>query len=235
MAGAGRHTLDRELAGLQADLLKLGELVVAALERALSCLESGDHALARQVVDDDRRVNALRFHIEEECLALIATQQPTASDLRRVLTGINLAGDLERMGDYAAGIAKTVLRIPPGEHVAPHPGLLDMGRLCRAMLRASLDAFANADTELARQVAAEDDALDAVYEGVRGELLAYMVEHPERVTTATYALWCAHNLERLGDRATNIGERVIFMLTGTMQELNTSEERRAGRPAGAGD
>jgi phosphate transport system protein len=221
MSTSSRRTLDRELDEIHQDLLKLGELVVSAIERAIGCLQTGNADLARQVVDEDRRVNALRFHVEEECLATIATQQPTATDLRRVLTGITLAGDLERMGDYAAGIAKTVLRMPGAHAGQPQDEILQMAAVCTAMVRQSLLAIEHEDPELARQVAERDDEVDRLYNHARANLLAYMLENPEQITWATYLLWCAHNLERLGDRATNIGERVIFMTTGTMKELNT--------------
>jgi phosphate transport system protein len=220
MSGQSRSLLDHELDELQHDLLSIGDLVTAAVDRAMTALQRNDPALAREVIEGDRQINTLRYRIEEECLALIATQQPAASDLRRVLAGINMAGDLERMGDHAAGIAKTVLRMQDEPRVEPSAGLLRMADICRVMLQQSLESFRSANVELAQQVAALDDELDRLYNSVLNELLGLMLEHPRHITAATYLLWCAHNLERLGDRTTNIIERVIFMRTGSMKELN---------------
>lgn len=220
MSGQPRSLLDHELNELQLDLLTVGDLVTTAIDRAMTALQRNDAALARDVIDGDRQINTLRYRIEEECLALIATQQPAASDLRRVLGGINMAGDLERMGDHAAGIAKTVLRLQDGPALEPPAGLFRMAEICRRMLQQSLESYRTSNIELAQRVAALDDELDQLYNSVLNELLGLMLEHPQQITHATYLLWCAHNLERLGDRATNIIERVIFTRTGSMKELN---------------
>ncbi len=215
-----RSMLDQELGELQHDLLSVGELVGTALDRALAALQGRDTALAQQVVDGDQQINTLRYRIEEECLTLIATQQPAASDLRRVLAGINIAGDLERMGDHAAGIAKTVLRMQEEPRAEIPGGMARMADVCRAMLQQCLESYRTSNVEVAPRVAALDDELDGLYNAVLDDVLAYMLEHPKLVTASTYLLWCAHNLERFGDRATNIIERVIFMMTGSMKELN---------------
>ncbi len=220
MSIPARRSLDRALDQLKNDLLMMGGLVAQALQRALECLQSGDPALAQQIVDGDREINRVRFRIEEECLTLIATQQPAASDLRFVMSGINIAGDLERMGDHAAGIGKTVVRMHDEPHVDPIPAFLRMGAVCQSMLQASLEAFRAESVELARGLADQDDEVDRLYNDVLNEMIALMVKYPDDVATATHMLWCAHNLERFGDRATNIGERVIFMTTGSMKELN---------------
>ena len=220
MGSVSRRTLDHELAELRNDLLDMGGLVLAALDSAVDALKRRDAEQAKAVVDGDRKINSLRFRIEEECLMLIATQQPTASDLRRVLAGINMAGDLERMGEHTAGIAKTVLRMREEPEMELPSGLPNMVGVGREMLQQSLQAYRDADPELARLVADRDDELDHLYNATLDVLLAYMVEHPRQITATTYLLWAAHNLERLGDRATNIAERVIFMTTGSMKELN---------------
>jgi phosphate transport system protein len=165
-------------------------------------------------------VNKLRFDIEEECLALIATQQPTASDLRAVIAAMNIITDIERMGDHAAGIAKTVIKMGDEPLLKPLIDIPKMVTLSREMLKTSLKAFIDRDAPKARSIAKQDDEIDALYRAIFDELVEIMVDKPDAVERATYLLWCAHNLERIGDRVTNIAERVIFMSTGDMKELN---------------
>ncbi len=219
-----RLTFDRDLAALQDDLLRLGSLVDAAIGQAMDALAGRDLRLARQIVADDARVNELRFQIEEGCVALIATQQPAASDLRAIVSAMSIVGDLERMGDHAAGIARTVLRMGNEPLLKP---LIDMPRMaqeCRAMLRRALDAYVTRDADLARRVADQDDTIDDLYKQIFRELLSFMVEDPHTTTRALYLLFSAHNLERIGDRAMNIAERVIFMTSGEMKELNAGPD-----------
>ena len=215
-----RATLDRDLQAVQDDLLRLGSLIDAAVARSLQALADRNADLARQIVVDDARVNALRFQIEEECFALIATQQPAARDLRAAVAAMNIVSDLERMADHAAGIAEIVLRMGDEPLLKP---LIDMPRMaeeCREMLRQALDAYVKHDVELARAVAARDDVIDGLYKQIFRELLSYMLEDPRTTTRALYLLFAAHNLERIGDHITNIAERVIFMTSGEMKELN---------------
>jgi phosphate transport system protein len=176
------------------------------------------------VVADDARANDLRFQLEEACITLIATQQPAARDLRAIIAAMSIVGDLERMADHAAGIARTVLRMGNEPLLKP---LIDMPRMaaeCRAMVRQALDAYVQRDAEMARAIAARDDTIDELYKQIFRELLSYMVEDPETTTRALYLLFSAHNLERIGDRAINIAERVIFMTSGTMKELNAGPD-----------
>jgi len=219
-----RATLDRDLNAVQDDLLRMGGLLDAAIAKSLEALAKRDQDLARQIIADDAHVNALRFHIEEACLALIATQQPAARDLRAVLAAMIIVSELERMGDYAAGIAKTVLRMGDAPLLKP---LIDMPRMadeCRAMLRHALDAYVAHDADMARAVAAQDDVIDNLYNQIFRELLSYIVEDPHTTTRALYLLFAAHNLERIGDRAVNISERVIFMTSGELKELNAGPD-----------
>ena len=219
-----RATLDRDLNAVQDDLLRMGGLLDTAIAKSLEALAKRDQNLARQIVADDAHVNALRFHIEEECVALIATQQPAARDLRAVLAAMIIVSELERMGDYAAGIAKTVLRMGDEPLLKP---LIDMPRMadeCRTMLRRALDAYVAHDAEMARAVAAQDDVIDNLYNQIFRELLTYIVEDPHTITRALYLLFAAHNLERIGDRAVNISERVIFMTSGELKELNAGPD-----------
>lgn len=219
-----RATLDRDLNAVQDDLLRMGGLLDAAIAKSLEALAKRDQDLARQIIADDAHVNALRFHIEEACLALIATQQPAARDLRAVLAAMIIVSELERMGDYAAGIAKTVLRMGNEPLLKP---LIDMPRMadeCRAMLRRALDAYVAHDADMARAVAARDDVIDNLYNQIFRELLSFIVEDPHTTTRALYLLFAAHNLERIGDRAVNISERVIFMTSGELKELNAGPD-----------
>lgn len=219
-----RASLDRDLNLVQDDLLRMGSLLDSAIAKSLEALAKRDGDLARQIVADDAHVNALRFHIEEECVALIATQQPAAGDLRAVLAAMIIVSELERMADYAAGIAKTVLRMENEPLLKP---LIDIPRMadeCRTMVRGALDAYVAHDAEMARAVAARDDVIDNLYNQVFRELLTYIVEDPHTTTRALYLLFAAHNLERIGDRAVNISERVIFMTSGEMKELNAGPD-----------
>lgn len=215
-----REVYERELALVRDNVLRLGEMVDQAIGRALESLQRRDRALAQQVIDDDARVNELRFQIEEECLALIATQQPMAGDLRAVVAAMNIVVDIERMGDHATGIAKTVLRMGDEPLLKPLIDIPKMADLARDMLRESLEAYVRRDADWARRIAARDDEIDHLYKAVFDELLEIMAKDPSTVTRATYLLWCAHNLERIGDRVTNIAERVVFAATGDMKELN---------------
>jgi phosphate transport system protein len=219
-----RHQLDRELQQIQDDLLRMGSLLDSAITRAMRSLAFRDTRLAREIVAEDAQVNHLRFQIEEACLTIIATQQPTAGDLRAVVATIILASELERMGDYAAGIARTVLRM--GDEPVLKP-LVDMPRMAeedRSMLRDALDAYVARDARAARAVAARDDIVDSLYNQIFREILTYILEDPTVTTRALYLLFSAHNLERIGDRVVNIAERVIFMSSGEMRELNAGPD-----------
>jgi phosphate transport system protein len=215
-----RVTYDREYAHVQEQVLKLGQLVDQAIARSLKSLQGRDQELAQQVIEEDAAVNELRFHIEEECLALIATQQPTASDLRAVIAAMSIIVDLERMGDHAAGISKTVIKMGDEPLLKPLIDIPKMAKLAREMLATSLKAFVERDATAARAVAERDDEIDVLYKAIFDELVEIMAKKPDAVSRATYLLWCAHNLERIGDRVTNIAERVVFMSTGDMKELN---------------
>jgi phosphate transport system protein len=220
MTTAPRSAFDQKFAGIRDNLLRLGQLLDAAIERSMTALKEQSGELAQQVVAGDAAINDLRFTVEEECLALIATQQPAASDLRAVIAAMNIVNDMERMADHATGIAKTVIRMGSEPLLKPLVDIPRMANLSREMLKRSLDAFLARDAEAARQIAAQDDDVDRLYKAIFDELLGIMARDPGSISRATYLLWCAHNLERIGDRVTNIAERIIFMTTGTMKELN---------------
>jgi phosphate transport system protein len=219
-----RITFDNELAGIQNELLKMRELVDQAISLSLNALAEGDIQLARQIVDDDEEINQLRFQIEEAALALIATQQPTATDLREVIAIMNVVVDIERMGDYAAGVATTVIKIGDEPLLKPLIDLPKMVEIARNMLKDSVDALMDRDAERAKEIATRDNEIDVLYRAILDELVEIMAKRPDSVQRANLLLWCAHNIERIGDRATNIAERVVFVATGVMEELNIKEE-----------
>jgi phosphate transport system protein len=215
-----RQIFEEQIRELLEDLLAMGQMVADAIERSIEALARQDRDLAQQVIEYDDEVNASQYEIDEKCLVLIATQQPMASDLRTILSISNIATELERIGDYAEGIAKLATRLAGQPLLKP---LIDIPRMAeegRRMLLSSLEAFARQDVELAQQVGTADELVDALYDQVYRELLVYMMQDPRTITQATYLLWVAHNLERIADRTTNIAERVIFMDSGKIVELN---------------
>ena len=188
----------------------------------MEALKERNLKLAEQVVAEDCQVNEKRFAIEEKCISLIATQQPVADDLRLIVAVLNIITDLERIGDHARGIASIALLIGEEPHIKP---LIDLPRMAQKtceMLRRSLDAFMEYDADLARKICDQDDEVDDLYDQVFLELLSFMAADPQTITRATRLIWVAHNLERAADRITNICERVVFVVTGKMEEIDTS-------------
>ena len=217
-----RELFQKELQQVQEEMLVMASMVTAAVDRAVASLKGRDIKLAQQVIDDDAKINQQRFGIEEECLLLIATQQPIASDLRIVAAVLSIITDLERMGDHAEGIAKIAILTGDEPPLKPLIDVPRMAEMSNSMLRRSMDAFMNRDAESARAIAAEDDLVDQLYEQVYRELLTFMMADPGTINRATHLLWVAHNLERIADRVTNVCERVVFLSTGRMEEFNVS-------------
>ncbi|HZT09212.1 MAG TPA: phosphate signaling complex protein PhoU [Chloroflexota bacterium] len=215
-----RSTFDREIKLLEDELLAAGSMVEKQIERAMIALRNLDHNLARRVIDQDAEIDRLRYTIEELAIQIIATQQPMASDLRVIIAALSMIVDMERMGDHAEGIAKIVLMHADQPLLKPLVDLPRMAEIATGMLRRSLDAFVARDVEGARRVMAQDDEIDSLYDQVYRELLTYMLNDPRTIDRATWLLWAAHNLERIADRATNIAERVIFLVTGHMEDAN---------------
>jgi phosphate transport system protein len=211
-----RKSLDEGLNALQNDLLRLASLVDQAIDRSMLALRQRDLGLAQKIIDGDAELNRLRYEVEESCLAILATQQPAAGDLRAILAVETIAVELERMGDHAEGIAKIVLRMGDEPPVAALVEIPQMAEICRRMLKQSLDTFLARDPEAARRVGEADDSIDALYRELFDRMVALMARDPSAVERGPYLLWSAHNLERIGDRITNIVERVIFMTTGQM-------------------
>lgn len=218
-----RTTFHKRLREIQDDVLIMGSMVEKAIRRSIEALKSRDLNMAHQIVADDIKINEKRFGIEEKCLQLIATQQPMASDLRIIISVLNIITDLERIGDHAEGIAKIVVMIGDEPPLKP---LIDLPRMAEKtgdMLRRSLDAFVKRDADVARQIAAEDTEIDNLYDQVFRELLTFMAEDPRTITRATRLIWVGHNLERSADRVTNICERVVYVVTGKMEEIGASK------------
>lgn len=223
-----RETFDRELQRLQDEVLVLGGLVEKAIIQCVEVLKRRDLEGARRLIAQDRRViNEKRFAIESEALTLIATQQPMAGDLRVIAAVLEIAHELERMGDYAKGIAKINLMMGDEPLLKPLIDIPLMAEKARSMLHQALEAFVRRDVELARAIPKQDDEVDALYNQVYRDLLALMMQNPRDIDRATYLLWVAHNLERTADRVANICERVIFMVTGEMVEMDVDDRSMA--------
>jgi phosphate transport system protein len=220
MVPALREAFERELQGVKDDVLQIGSLVDTAIERALTALIDRNVALAQVVAEGDQEINSLRYRLEEKCVWLIAHQQPAARDLRMIVAAMNIDTELERVADHAAGIARIVVQMGEEPLIKPLIDMPLMAEAARDMVARSLEAFAQGNAGLAREVARRDDFVDQLYQQVFRELLTYMMEDPRTITRALYLLFIAHNLERIGDRATNIAERVIFMTSGELRELN---------------
>jgi phosphate transport system protein len=218
-----RTTFRKKLKEIQDEVLVMGSMVGKAITSSVKALKERDLDLAQQVISDDLMVNQKRFEIEERCVELIATQQPMASDLRVIIAVLNIISEMERIGDHAEGIAKIVVMIGDEPPLKP---LIDIPRMTEKMtdmLNRSLDAFVNHDADTARKIVVEDDEVDDLYNQVFRELLTFMAEDLRSITRATRLIWVAHNLERSADRVTNICERVVFMVTGKMEEIGASK------------
>ncbi len=211
-----RADFDRNLKLLQDDLIELGNLVSQAITQAMDALKNRDLAASQRVVAEDDVIDQKRFELEDQCIDLIATQQPIAIDLRTLMAVLHISVELERVGDYAEGIAKVTLMM--GDEPASKP-LFDLPLLADKasdMLGRSLDALILRDAGAAEQVCEDDDQVDNLYKKVYRDLLTDMTRDPKSIRRATYLLWVAHDLERIADRATNIAERVIFLVTGKL-------------------
>jgi phosphate transport system protein len=223
-----RETLERELQRLQDEVLALGSMVENAITNSVEVLKRRDMEGSRRLIAEDRRVNQKRFAVEADALALIATQQPMASDLRTIAAVLDITHELERIGDYAKGIAKVNLMIGEEPLVKPLVDVPRMAETARSMLHRALQAFVERDIDLARAIPTDDDEVDYLYNQVYRELITYILADPSTIERANYLLWVAHNLERAADRVTNICERVIFTVTGEMVEMDAEDSGLEG-------
>jgi len=219
-----REMFERELQRLQDETLVMGSMVEHAIMESVRALKQRDFEWSRRVIAQDRDINEKRHAIEADCLIAIATQQPMASDLRVIAAVLDIAHELERIGDYAKGIATINLRI--GEEPLLKP-LVDVPRMAEKtcdMLHRALEAFVRQDIEAAWAIPAEDDEVDCLYDQVYRELITYILADPRTIQQANFLLWTAHNLERSADRVTNICERVIFTVTGEVVEFGAEDD-----------
>ncbi len=214
-----RVVLSRQLAEVRTNLLDLGAQVERALAQAMTALVTRDGALAQEVIANDKRLNELRYTIEEQCVEIMARHQPMARDLRDLLTAVNLAQELERIADHAKGIATLALKLQDGPMPPDLTNLKSMAVDAQGILHHSLDAYAAGDAAMAYRAAEEDGPINARYDAIVHTLLEFMASDPTAQMPATYLLWIAHNIERSADRATNIAERVIFQVTGELVDF----------------
>ncbi|MFP4395140.1 MAG: phosphate signaling complex protein PhoU [Anaerolineales bacterium] len=220
MRAKPRETLDRELQSLKDEVLKLGSMVEDALITSVDLLKQRDLEGSRKLIEHDKRINELRFTIEDHTMTVIALHQPMARDARILGAMMEISTELERIGDYAKGIAKVNILIGDQPLLKPLIDVPQMAEKARSMLHRALDAFVRLDTEAAYEIPKSDDEVDALYNQVYRELMTYILADPSCLEQANYLLWVAHNLERAADRVANVCERIIYTATGELTELS---------------
>jgi phosphate transport system protein len=214
-----RETLDREMRSIRDDVLRMGSMVVAALDEATEALVAGDRDRASTVIREDIRINEMQAAILVQIARTIATQAPVARDLRYLLALDRVTYELERMGDHAASVSKQALRL--ADDVPPAAARLrDIGRIAAELVSEVLRALVDVDEEQARAVAARDDEVDHRYRKAFDQTMAWVRAEPDRLPDGISLLFAAHDIERVGDRATNIAEDVVFLATGRIEDLN---------------
>jgi phosphate transport system protein len=219
-----RKTFESDIQQVKDEVLLLGSMVEHAIIGSVEALKKRDIKAAEKIIAEDKEINKKRFAIENQLMILIATQQPMAHDLRLLASTMEIISELERMGDYAKGIANINLRM--GEEKLLKP-LIDIPRMAQKgadMLHRALTAFVNEDVEAAKTIPMEDDEVDALYNQIYRELMVFIIEDPKNIERANWLLWVAHNLERVADRVTNICERTIFIATGELDEIKASDD-----------
>lgn len=219
-----RQTLDREIHHLQDEVLLLGSMVEQALLNSIDALKRRDIESARKVYLDDDLINEKRYAIENRVLILFATQQPIAHDLRLLAAILEVITELERMGDYAKGIAKIVIKIGQSDIPIPSREISRMGDLAVGMLHRALSAFITEDVAMAYRIPKEDDLVDDLYNQIYHKMMAAMIADPEIIDHSNYIMWVVHNIERTADRVTNICERTIFIATGELLEIDATDD-----------
>jgi len=216
-----RETYDQRLNEISADVFLLGRMVDAAIKRAMTAFKTGDFRAAQAIILADQEINEKRYAIENDCVAIIATQQPMGRDVRFLTAVLEIITELERIGDYAKGIGKVTMKMPEGTQKLPTVIILsEMAEKGLSMLEKSLDAFFASDTAAAMEIPLKDQEVDLLYNLVETEMATLVINDPQMVHTANYILWAAHNLERLADRVINICERIIYVTTGQMTEMD---------------
>jgi len=218
-----REAYHKAIRDLEGEVQQMASMVSTAVREAMDALKNRDLEASRRIVHNDIMVNRKRFEIEERCIRLIATQQPMAVDLRVLAAIINVITDLERIGDHAEGTAKISLAIGDAPIVKPLVDLPKMTEKAVSMLERCMKAFLDRDIETAKKICDEDDEVDAYYDQIYKDVVLLMIDNPKMIKDATYLIWAAHNIERIADRVTNIAERVVYMVTGKMEEMNVSK------------
>lgn len=219
-----RKTFESEIQQVKDDVLVLGSMVEHAILGSVETLKKRDVKAAEKIFEEDKEINRKRFEIENKLMVLIATQQPMAHDLRLLASTMEIISELERMGDYAKGIANINIRMGDTPLLKP---LIDVPRMAQIgvdMLHQALTAFVNENLEAAKSIPVHDDEVDALYNQVYRELMTFVIQDPKTIERANWLLWVAHNLERFADRVTNICERTIFIATGEMEEIKSTDD-----------
>jgi len=219
-----RKTFENEIQQVKDDVLLLGSMVEQAILGSVEALRKRDIKASERIFSQDREISAKRFEIENKLMILIATQQPMAHDLRLLASCMEIISELERMGDYAKGIANINIRMGDASLLKP---LIDVPRMAQIgvdMLHQALTAFVNEDINTARSIPVQDDEVDALYNQVYRELMTFVIQDPKTIERANWLLWVAHNLERVADRVTNICERTVFIATGEMSEIKSTDD-----------
>ena len=219
-----RKTFENEIQQVKDDVLVLGSMVEQAILNSVEALKKRDIKASERIYQEDMEINKKRFDIENKLMVLIATQQPMAHDLRLLASCMEIISELERMGDYAKGIANINIRMGDAPLLKP---LIDIPRMAQVgvdMLHHALTAFVNEDVEAAQSIPVQDDEVDALYNQVYRELMTYVIQDAKTMERANWLLWVAHNLERVADRVTNICERTVFIVTGEMTEIKSTDD-----------
>jgi phosphate transport system protein len=215
-----RKAFHQELRDIEESVIQMASLVESEIAQAMQALSHRDTILAQDVITKDGEVNELQRSIRSHCIALMALQAPVARDLRELVTVQLVINELERMGDHAVSISKQSMRLREHEPLPQVADLVEMAKLVREQVRDCIQAFVDVNVILARDVCLKDDAVDTYYRDVLRQIINVMSTEPNHVAPATSLLFVAHDLERIGDRVTNIGEDVIYMVTGEIEELN---------------
>ena len=222
-----KTALEKELERLQDELIDLGVIVERTIIESVEVLEGRQIEEAQRLIEADSEINRRRYAIEWDALVLIARQQPMAKDLRNLAAILEIVGELERIADYAKGIAKITVQLGTKPLVKPLVDIPRMASLCSDMLHRALLSFIDKDVQAARSIPAEDRKIDALYDQVYRELMTYVLSDPRNIDGASHLMWVAHNLERTADRAVNICERVIFTVTGDQIEFDYPDQNQS--------
>ena len=219
-----RKTFEHEIQQVKDEVLLLGSMVEHAIITSVEVLKKRDIKGAEKIIAEDAEINKKRFAIENQLMILIATQQPMAHDLRLLASTMEIISELERMGDYAKGIANINVRMGEEQLLKPLIDIPRMAQIGTSMLHRALTAFINEDVETAKAIPVEDDEVDGLYNQIYRELMMIIIQDPKSIERANWLLWVAHNLERVADRVTNICERTIFIATGEMGEIKSTDD-----------